>query len=102
MCRNIKRLYNLAPAATEAEVRDAALQFVRKISGMTKPSKANQPAIDAAVDEITAIAWRLLDGELQTAAAPRDRAEEAARAKARGAQREARMRQRVLAELGQD
>jgi len=98
MCRNIKRLYNLAPPATEDEVRASALQFVRKVSGMTKPSATNQPAIDAAVDEITAITWRLLQEQLETRAAPRDRDQEAERARARGKKREERLRARLLAE----
>lgn len=100
MCRNIKRLYNMAPPATEAEVRASALQYVRKVSGMAKPSQANTAAIDAAVDEGTTITLRLLFEELETKAAPRDRAVEAERARARGQQREARMRAKVLAELG--
>ena len=72
MCRSIKTLYNVEPAANEDEVRAAALQFVRKISGYRKPSQANEAAFATAVDEIAAIAWRLL-GELETAASPRER-----------------------------
>lgn len=72
MCRSIKTLYNVEPAANEEETRAAALQFVRKISGYRKPSRANEAAFEAAVDEITAISWRLL-GELETTAPPRER-----------------------------
>jgi hypothetical protein len=98
MCRNIKRLYNLAPPATEEEIRASAVQYVRKISGMTKPSRVNEAAFDAAVEEITAVALRLVQHQLQTAAKPRDREEESRRAKERGRQREERMRARLLAE----
>lgn len=100
MCRNIKRLHNLAPPATEEEIRASALQYVRKISGSSKPSAANREAFDAAVDAITAISVRLLNEELVTHAAPRDRALEAEKARQRGAQREARMRARIEAERG--
>ena len=86
MCRNIKPLYNFDPPATEVEIRAAALQYVRKISGFNQPSQANQAAFTAAVDEIAAISARLLDS-LQTGAAPKDRAEEAAKARARAARR---------------
>jgi hypothetical protein len=72
MCRSIKTLYNVEPAASEDEARAASLQFVRKISGYRKPSKANEAAFERAVDEIAAIAWRLL-GELETNAPPRER-----------------------------
>ena len=72
MCRSIHTLYNVEPAVGEEEVRAAALQFVRKVSGYRKPSQANEAAFKAAVDEIAAISWRLL-GELETAAAPRVR-----------------------------
>ncbi len=72
MCRSIKTLYNVEPAASEDEVRSAALQFVRKISGYRKPSQANEEAFASAVDEIAVISWRLL-GELETAAPPRER-----------------------------
>jgi hypothetical protein len=89
MCRNIRPLFNFAPPATEDEVHAAALQFVRKISGFTKPSKANEAAFDAAVADITAISRRLLLS-LETPAPPKDREVEAARAKARSAQRFAR------------
>ena len=83
MCRNIKTLHNFAPPATEQEVRDAALQFVRKLSGSSRPSRANAAAFDQAVDEVTEAARRLLAG-LVTTAPPRDRAVEAAKARARG------------------
>ena len=89
VCRNIKPLFNFEPAATEEEIRAASLQFVRKISGITKPSKANEAAFDAAVDDIAAIARRLLFS-LESSAAPKNREEAAARAKARSAQRFAR------------
>ena len=86
MCRNIKTLYNFEPPATEEEVRAAALQFVRKISGFNKPSQANEAAFFAAVEAVEAASMNLLSS-LQTNAAPKDRAEEAARAQARAAQR---------------
>jgi hypothetical protein len=72
MCRSIHTLYNVAPAASEAEARAAALQYVRKISGYRTPSRANEAAFERAVDEIAAVSWRLL-GELETAAPPRVR-----------------------------
>jgi hypothetical protein len=72
MCRSIHTLYNVEPAASEEEARAAALQFVRKISGYRKPSRANEEAFERAVDEIAAVSWRLL-GELETNAAPRVR-----------------------------
>ncbi len=86
MCRNIKTLYNFSPPASEDEIRAAALQFVRKVSGFNKPSKANQAAFERAVDEVAAAAVSLLNA-LETSTPPRDREEEAARAKARSAQR---------------
>ncbi len=86
MCRNIKPLHNFEPPASDDEVRASALQFVRKVSGTTKPSQANQAAFDHAVDEITRITRELLDG-LVTKAPPRDRAVEAERARARSALR---------------
>jgi hypothetical protein len=89
MCRAIKPLFNFQPPATEDEIRAAALQFVRKISGYVKPAGANQAAFDAAVDEIAACAHRLLDS-LETKAPPRDRETEAAKAKLRFAHRQAR------------
>lgn len=72
MCRSIVPLHNIEPAATEDEARAAALQFVRKVSGYRKPSRANEEAFERAVDEIAAATWRLI-GELQTTAAPRER-----------------------------
>ena len=86
MCRSIKTLFNFQPLATEEEIRAASLQFVRKLSGFGKPSKANEAAFNAAVDEITAGARRLLS-TLETSAPPRNREEEAAKAKARSAAR---------------
>ena len=86
MCRNIKTLHNFEPPATEEEVRCAALQYVRKVSGSQKPSQANEPAFERAVDEIAAITSRLLE-ELVTNAPPRDRDVEAARARARAEKR---------------
>jgi hypothetical protein len=86
MCRNIHTLFNFEPRATEEEVRDAALQYVRKISGSTKPSQANEAAFAQAVDEVTAVSRRLLDS-LVTNAAPKDREVERERAKARSAKR---------------
>lgn len=86
MCRSIKTLFNFKPPATEDEIRAASLQFVRKISGYHKPSHANEAAFNAAVEEVRAAAHRLLD-TLQTTAAPRDREIEAARARARAAER---------------
>ena len=86
MCRNIRTLYNFEPATTEEEVRAAALQYVRKVSGFTKPSQANAEAFERAVDAVAAASARLLD-ELVTAAPPKDREVEAAKARARSAQR---------------
>jgi hypothetical protein len=86
MCRNIRPLHNFEPPATEDEVHDAALQYVRKISGSTKPSKANEAVFERAVEEITAASRRLLDG-LVTSAPPKDREAEAAKARARSAKR---------------
>ena len=86
MCRNIKTLFNFDPPATDEEIRAASLQFVRKISGFTRPSRANQEAFDRAVGDVTAVARRLIDG-LVTDAAPKDREEEARKAKARAAER---------------
>ncbi|MGJ3703680.1 DUF2277 domain-containing protein [Variovorax sp. AFSI2.2] len=86
MCRSIKTLYNFEPPATEQEIRAAALQFVRKLSGFSVPSKANQEAFERAVDEMAASATRLIDS-LVTTAEPRDRAIEAERARARSAAR---------------
>jgi hypothetical protein len=86
MCRNIKILFNFEPPVTDEEIRAASLQFVRKVSGFNKPSKANEAAFLGAVDEIAAVSSRLLHS-LTTNAPPRDRAEEAAKAHARPAQR---------------
>ena len=86
MCRNIRPLFNFEPPTTEEEVRAASLQFVRKISGFTKPSKANEDAFNRAVDEVAAAARTLVDS-LTTSAPPRDREVEAAKAKARAAER---------------
>ena len=86
MCRNIHTLYNYEPPATEDEVRAAALQYVRKITGFSKPSQANEAAFARAVDEVAAASKRLLD-ELVTSAAPRNREVEAERARARAAKR---------------
>jgi hypothetical protein len=86
MCRNIKILFNFDPPVTDEEVRAASLQFVRKISGFTKPSKANETAFLAAVDEVAAVSSRLLRS-LETTAPPKNREEEAAKAKARAAVR---------------
>jgi hypothetical protein len=86
MCRNIRTLYNFEPPASEDEVRAAAVQYVRKISGFTKPSQANAAAFERAVEEVTEVSSRLL-GELVTSAPPKDREVEAARRRARSAQR---------------
>jgi hypothetical protein len=86
MCRNIHTLFNYEPPATDHEVQDAALQYVRKISGFTKPSRANEEAFARAVEEVATATQRLIDG-LVTAAAPRDREVEAARARERAAKR---------------
>ena len=88
MCRNIRTLHNFEPPASEDEVQDAALQYVRKISGSTKPSKANQEAFDRAVEEIAAATRTLLDG-LTTDAPPKDREVEAAKRRERFAKRQA-------------
>jgi hypothetical protein len=81
MCRSIKPLFNFEPPSTDSEIRAASLQFVRKISGFHKPSKANEAVFQTAVDEIAAIATRLIDA-LETTAPPKNREEEAAKAKA--------------------
>ena len=86
MCRNIKTLFNFDPPVTDEEVRAASLQFVRKITGFNKPSKANEAVFLAAIDEVAAISTRLLHS-LDTNAPPRNREEEAAKAKARAAER---------------
>ena len=84
MCRNIRTLFNFEPAATEAEIRDASLQFVRKLSGFNSPSRANEAAFALAVEEVAAAATRLIQS-LVTNAEPRNRDEEAAKARARSA-----------------
>ena len=86
MCRNIRTLFNFEPPATEDEIRAASLQFVRKISGFSKPSRANEDAFSAAVDDIARISHRLLLA-LESPGAPKNRQDEAAKAKARAAQR---------------
>lgn len=86
MCRNIKMLFNFDPPVTDDEIRAASLQFVRKISGFTKPSKANEAAFMTAIDEVAAVSSRLLRS-LETTAPPKNREEEAAKAKARAAVR---------------
>ena len=86
MCRNIKMLHNFKPPATEEEIRASSLQFVRKLSGFTKPSKANEAAFNRAVDQVAQAATELLDS-LVTTAPPRDREAEAAKARARSAER---------------
>ena len=89
MCRNIRMLFNFEPPATDEEIRAASVQFVRKLSGFTKPSKANEIAFAAAVDDIAAVAKRLLDN-METQAPPRNREEEAVKARARSTLRFAR------------
>lgn len=86
MCRNIKTLFNFEPPATDEEIRAASLQFVRKLSGFNKPSKANEDAFNEAIDEVAAIARKLIDS-LVTTAEPRDREIEAERARMRAAER---------------
>jgi hypothetical protein len=86
MCRNIKTLFNFDPPVTKEEIRAASLQFVRKISGLNKPSKANEATFLAAVDEVAAVSTRLLHS-LETTAPPKNREEEAAKARARAAER---------------
>jgi len=86
MCRNIRTLFNFDPPVSDDEVRAASLQFVRKISGFNKPSKANEEAFEAAIDEVAAISTRLLRS-LETTAPPKNREEEAAKARARAVER---------------
>jgi hypothetical protein len=86
MCRNIKTLFNFEPPASDEEIRAASLQFVRKLSGMNAPSRANEAAFNAAIEEVFATARRLIDS-LETQAPPKDREEEAAKARARAAER---------------
>jgi hypothetical protein len=88
MCRNIHTLYNFEPEATDEEIRNAALQYVRKISGFTKPSQANAEAFERAVDDVAAVTSRLL-GKLVTTAPPKDREVEAAKKRARWLERQA-------------
>jgi hypothetical protein len=86
MCRNIKTLFNFDPPATEEEIRAASLQFVRKLSGFNAPSRANEAAFNRAIEEVAAVARRLIDA-LETNAPPKNREEEAAKARARAAER---------------
>lgn len=86
MCRNIKTLFNFDPPATDDEIRAASLQFVRKLSGLNAPSRANEAAFDRAIDEVFVVARRLIDA-LETTAPPKNRDEEAAKARARAAER---------------
>jgi hypothetical protein len=86
MCRNIRTLFNFDPPATEEEIRAASLQFVRKLSGFNAPSRANEEAFNAAIDEVAAIARRLIDS-LETSAPPKNREDEAAKARARAIER---------------
>ena len=86
MCRNIKTLFNFDPPVTDDEIRAAALQFVRKLTGFNKPSKANEAAFDAAINDVAAVSRKLLNS-LETNALPRNREEEAAKARARATQR---------------
>lgn len=86
MCRNIKNLFNFEPPVSEEEIRDAALQFVRKVSGFNKPSRANESAFNLAVDEVTRVSSNLLYS-LETSAPPKNREEEAEKARARAAMR---------------
>ncbi len=86
MCRNIRPLFNFEPPVTEGEIQAASLQFVRKITGLNKPSRANEAAFEAAVEEIAAVSKRLL-GRLETAAPPKNREDEAAKARVRASRR---------------
>ena len=86
MCRNIKTLFNFDPPATDEEIRAASLQFVRKLSGFNAPSRSNEAAFNLAIEEVAAVARRLIDS-LETAAPPKNRDEEAAKARARAAER---------------
>ena len=99
MCRNIKTLYNFAPPASPGEIRAAALQYVRKVTGITRPSKANEAVFEEAVEEVTLITARLLTEQLTTTASPKDRQIEQQRARERGQKRDERVRRRVLEEL---
>jgi hypothetical protein len=100
MCRNIKLLFHFQPPATKDEIHASALQYVRKVSGPGQPTAANKEAFDRAVAEITAITERLLLTELVAKGPPRDRETEKQRAKARGQDRDARIRKKILAEGG--
>ena len=86
MCRNIRTLFNFDPPATDEEIRAASLQFVRKLSGFTAPSRANEEAFNSAIDEVAAVARRLIDS-LETASRPKNREDEAAKARARAVER---------------
>ena len=86
MCRNIRTLFNFEPPATDEEIRAASLQFVRKLSGFNSPSRANEAAFNSAIDDVAAVARRLIDA-LETSAPPKSREEEAAKARARAAER---------------
>ena len=86
MCRNIRTLFNFAPPATDEEIRAASLQFVRKLSGFNAPSRANEAAFNAAIEEVAAVARRLIDS-LETSAPPKNREDEAAKARARASER---------------
>jgi hypothetical protein len=97
VCRNIRVLFNFEPPATEDEIRAAALQYVRKVSGATRPSAANQESFDRAVEEIAAITRRLVHADLVTIAAPRTREQEAVRARDRGRRREEQIRRKLAA-----
>ena len=98
MCRNIRVLSHFEPPATEEEIQAAALQFVRKVTGTSKPSRANQAAFDRAVEEIAAVTRRLVAEEYRSTGPPRTREAEAARARARGQQRDAQARRRSVGE----
>jgi len=99
MCRNIKLLHHFEPPATKAEIRDSALQYVRKLSGMREPSRPNRVAFERAVDEITAIMTRLL-GDLESHGPPRTREAEKLKATERGRKREEQMQVRILRKIG--
>jgi hypothetical protein len=98
MCRNIRMLFNFEPPATDDEIRAAALQYVRKVSGTTAPSAANRASFERAVDEITEITRRLVRADLITIALPRTREVEAERERERGKKRDAAMRKKLLSE----
>lgn len=100
MCRNIRTLFHFTPPATEDEIRAAAIQYVRKVSGSTRPSRNNQAAFDRAIDEITTITRRLIHEELVASGPPRTREIEAQKAKLRGQRREAQTLRKVLGTAG--